>query len=64
MTSRGLVVVGAHALSAAHDEPEMARLIEAYAVLIPAMAAKGLLEALLRRPVSQFSVYGRPEGQA
>jgi glutamate-1-semialdehyde 2,1-aminomutase len=64
MTSRGLVVVGAHALSAAHDEPEMARLIEAYALLIPAMAAKGLLEALLRRPVPQFFSDGRPEGQA
>lgn len=64
MAARGLVVVGPHALSAAHDEPEMARLIQAYAALIPAMAAKGLLEALQRRPVFQFSVHGRPEGQA
>lgn len=64
MAARGLVVVGVHALSAAHDEPEMARLIDAYAALIPAMAAKGLLEALQRRPVPTFSVHGRPEGQA
>ncbi|MDQ0464865.1 glutamate-1-semialdehyde 2,1-aminomutase [Caulobacter ginsengisoli] len=68
MAQRGLVVVGAHALSAAHDEPEMARLIDAYAALIPAMAAKGLLEALLRRPVPsfprEFSAGPRPEGQA
>lgn len=64
MAMRGLVVVGAHCLSAAHDEPEMARLIDAYAALVPAMAAKGLLEALMRRPVRGFSSDGRPEGQA
>lgn len=64
MAARHLVVVGAHALSAAHDEPEMARLIDAYAALIPAIAAKGMVEALMRRPVRAFSVDGRPEGQA
>jgi glutamate-1-semialdehyde 2,1-aminomutase len=64
MSARGLVVVGAHALSAAHDEPEMARLIDAYAALVPAIAAKGMLEALMRRPVRAFSADGRPEGQA
>lgn len=55
MAARGLIVVGPHAISAAHGEPEVARLIEAYAGVIPAMTAKGLLESLLRRPPQPFS---------
>lgn len=49
MANAGLIVVGPHALCAAHGEPEVARLIAAYAAIIPAMTAKGLLESLLRR---------------
>lgn len=55
MTTRGFIVVGSHAISAAHGEPEVARLIEAYAAVVPAMTAKGLLESLLRRPPQTFS---------
>lgn len=54
MAARGFIVVGPHAVSAAHGEDEVAQLIAAYAQIIPAMAAKGLLEALLRRPPQPF----------
>ena len=50
MAARGFLVVGPHAISAAHGEAEVAALIAAYAAIIPAMTAKGLLESLLRRP--------------
>lgn len=55
MAARGFIVVGPHAISAAHGEPEVAKLIEAYAAIIPAMTAKGLLESLLRRPPQPFT---------
>ena len=55
MAARGFIVVGPHAISAAHGEPEVARLVEAYAAIIPAMTAKGLLESLLRRPPQPFT---------
>jgi len=58
MAARGFIVVGPHALSAAHGEPEVAALIAAYADIIPAMTAKGLLESLLRRPPQPLT--GRP----
>lgn len=57
MAAQGFIVVGPHAISAAHGEPEVARLIAAYAQIIPAMTAKGLLESLLRRPPQPFTGY-------
>jgi glutamate-1-semialdehyde 2,1-aminomutase len=57
MAARGFIVVGAHAISAAHGEAEVARLIGAYAHIVPAMTAKGLLESLLRRPPQAFTGY-------
>jgi glutamate-1-semialdehyde 2,1-aminomutase len=58
MAAQGFIVVGPHAISAAHGEEEVARLIAAYAAIIPAMTAKGLLESLLRRPPQPLT--GRP----
>jgi glutamate-1-semialdehyde 2,1-aminomutase len=58
MAAQGFLVVGPHAISAAHGEVEVARLIAAYASIIPAMTAKGLLESLLRRPPQPLT--GRP----
>jgi glutamate-1-semialdehyde 2,1-aminomutase len=58
MAARGFIVVGPHAISAAHGEPEVAALIAAYAAILPAMTAKGLLESLLRRPPQPLT--GRP----
>ena len=58
MAARGFIVVGPHAFSAAHGDAEIAALIEAYAHILPAMVAKGLLEALLRRPPQPLA--GRP----
>jgi len=58
MTARGFIVVGPHAICAAHGEAEVAALIAAYAAIIPAMTAKGLLESLLRRPPQPLT--GRP----
>lgn len=55
MSQRGFIVVGPHALSAAHGEAEVAALIDAYAAILPLMVAKGLLEALLRRPPPPFN---------
>lgn len=55
MTGRGFIVVGPHALCAAHGAAEVAALIDAYAALLPAMVAKGLLEALLRHPPQPFT---------
>jgi len=55
MAARGFLVVGPHAISAAHGEAEVTALIDAYAHIIPAMTAKGLLEALLRRPPQPFT---------
>lgn len=55
MAAQGFLVVGPHAISAAHGEPEVARLIAAYAQIVPAMTAKGLLESLLRRPPQPFA---------
>ncbi|MDP1629979.1 MAG: hypothetical protein Q8L66_00990 [Caulobacter sp.] len=62
MAGRGMIVVGAHALSAAHDEPEIFALIAAYAALAPKMAEEG------RRPPAQdragFVFDVCPEGHA
>ncbi|HEX6866373.1 MAG TPA: aminotransferase class III-fold pyridoxal phosphate-dependent enzyme [Caulobacteraceae bacterium] len=57
MAAAGFIVVGPHAISAAHGEAEVAMLIAAYARIIPAMTAKGLLESLLRRPPQPFAGY-------
>ncbi|MFZ5668511.1 MAG: hypothetical protein ACOY4K_03370 [Pseudomonadota bacterium] len=59
MAARGLVVIGAHALSAAHGEPEVAALIAAYGALAPRLAEEG------RRPTRPvFAFDARPEGHA
>jgi len=55
MAARGFLVVGPHAISAAHGDAEITALIDAYAHIIPAMTAKGLLESLLRRPPQPFT---------
>ncbi len=54
MAARGFIVVGPHAMSAAHGEAEVAALIDAYRAILPLMVAKGVLEALLRRPPPPF----------
>lgn len=70
MTSRGLIVVGPHALSAAHGEVEVAALVDAYAAVLPAMMARNLAEIFARpRPVqdplySSPSHLAVPEGRA
>jgi glutamate-1-semialdehyde 2,1-aminomutase len=65
MTARQLVVVGPHALSAAHGEAEVADLVAAYAAVLPAMMARSMAEVFARpRPLYDplFSV--APEGRA
>jgi hypothetical protein len=70
MTSRGLIVVGPHALSAAHGEVEVTALVDAYAAVLPAMMARNLAEIFARpRPVhdplySSPSHLAAPEGRA
>lgn len=54
---RGLVVFGPHGLSAVHGEAELARLVTAYAEILPLMVANALLESLARRPVSTMPVH-------
>lgn len=62
MAARGLNVVCPHALSAAHDEPELARLIAAYARILPMMVD----EARPRTPADRglFLLSACPEGLA
>jgi glutamate-1-semialdehyde aminotransferase len=70
MTSRGLIVVGPHALSAAHGEVEVTALVDAYAAVLPAMMVRNLAEIFARpRPVhdplySSPSHLAAPEGRA
>lgn len=70
MTSRGLIVVGPHALSAAHADVEVAALVDAYAAVLPAMMARNLAEIFSRpRPVydplySSSPYSDAPEGRA
>ena len=62
MAGRGFVVVGPHALSAAHGEPEVAALIAAYAALLPRMIEEGRRLGPTRRADFLYDV--RPEGHA
>ena len=65
MSDRGLIVLGPHALSAAHGDAEAAALIEAYASLLPTVMARSLAEIMGRpRPLFDplFSI--APEGRA
>jgi glutamate-1-semialdehyde 2,1-aminomutase len=65
MTARDLVVVGPHALSAAHGEAEVAALVEAYAAVLPAMMARNLAEVFGRpRPIVDPLYSAAPEGRA
>ena len=69
MTARNLIVVGPHALSAAHAEVEVAALVDAYAAVLPAMMARNLAEIFARpRPVydplySSPTYLAAPEGR-
>jgi glutamate-1-semialdehyde 2,1-aminomutase len=62
MARRGLTVVGPHALCADHGEPEIARLIAAYARILPMMVD----EARPHLPAERgfFVLEARPEGLA
>lgn len=62
MAGRGFVVVGPHAPSAAHGEPEVAALIAAYAALLPKFAEEG--RRLGPAPRARFVYDVRPEGHA
>jgi len=62
LAGRGFVVVGPHALSAAHGEPEVAALIAAYAALLPKFAEEGRHLGPTRRGDFVYDV--RPEGHA
>jgi glutamate-1-semialdehyde 2,1-aminomutase len=62
MAARGFAVVGPHALSAAHGEPEVAALIAAYAALLPKFAEEGRRAAPAGRAGFVYDV--RPEGHA
>lgn len=62
MAGRGFVVVGPHALSAAHGEPEVAALIAAYAALLPKFAEDGRLPGPAR--VADLAFGAGPEGHA
>ncbi|MFN3857077.1 MAG: aminotransferase class III-fold pyridoxal phosphate-dependent enzyme [Caulobacter sp.] len=65
MADRGLIVLGPHALSAAHGDAEASALIEAYASLLPTVMARSLAEIMGRpRPLFDplFSI--APEGRA
>lgn len=62
MAARGFAVVGPHALSAAHGEPEVAALIAAYAVLLPKFVEEGRRAAPVGRAGFVYDV--RPQGHA
>ncbi len=62
MAGRGFVVVGPHALCAAHGEPEVAALIAAYAALLPKFVEEGRRSPPSSR--AQFVYDVRPEGHA
>lgn len=65
MTARRLIVVGPHALSAAHGEVEVAALVEAYAAVLPAMMARNMADIFSRpRPVYDPLYSAAPEGRA
>lgn len=65
MTAAGVVVVGAHAFCAAHDDAALEQLVGAYALALPAMCARGLSQAMaVRGPaVTEFEIFSSPEGQ-
>lgn len=62
LAARGFAVVGPHALSAAHGEPEVTALIAAYAALLPGFAEEGRRMGPIPRAAFVYDV--RPEGQA
>jgi len=62
MAGRGFVVVGPHALSAAHGEPEVAALIAAYAALLPTFVEESRRLGPTRGAGHAFDI--RPEGHA
>lgn len=62
MALQGLVVVGPHALCAAHGEPEVAALIAAYAALLSTFVDEGRRLGPTRRADFVYDV--RPEGHA
>jgi glutamate-1-semialdehyde 2,1-aminomutase len=65
MISRDLIVVGPHALSAAHGPAEAAALVDAYAAMLPAMMSRNMAEIFARPrsvPDPLYSV--APEGCA
>jgi glutamate-1-semialdehyde 2,1-aminomutase len=62
MAARGFVVVGPHALSAAHGKAEVDALIAAYAALLPKMAEEGRRLGPIQRAGFVYDV--RPEGHA
>lgn len=65
MISRDLIVVGPHALSAAHGQAEACALVEAYAAVLPAMMARNMSEIFARpRPVHDALYSAAPEGCA
>lgn len=64
MISRDLIVVGPHALSFAHGEPELSALIDAYAAVLPAMMARSMAE-IFARPRPEYDPYrSASEGRA
>jgi glutamate-1-semialdehyde 2,1-aminomutase len=62
MAARGLKVVGPHALSASHDEPELALLIAAYARILPLMVDEA--RPRMRADRGFFHLEACPEGLA
>jgi hypothetical protein len=62
MAARGLNVVGPHALSAAHGEAELARLIAAYVRILPMMVDEARPRTSADRGL--FLLSACPEGLA
>ncbi len=62
MAARGLSIIGPHAISAAHDEAELARLIAAYVRILPLMVDQARPPERIRR--GAFAFDARPEGLA
>lgn len=62
MAARRISIIGPHAISAAHDEGELARLIAAYVRILPLMADRARPPERIRR--GAFAFDARPEGLA
>lgn len=62
MAARRISIIGPHAISAAHDEGELARLIAAYVRILPLMADQARPPERIRR--GAFAFDARPEGLA